>query len=284
MWSKPVTGYSGIPKNINSFLIEQEPVSNESSDCVAFWLYTHLPIAQNTIDAKIVPRQIIIGLKDFKLWLGALIIAAPALGVTAFSLFLPTFVRALGFDLLTSQLYTIIPYSFAIISTPLCSYLADRYKMLAIPFAGCLLTSIIGFIIILSTANKTASIAGCCFVAAGAYPSITIGGAWITTIHGGYTKRAIAGGMAQVFVQSYSIIGTQIYDQPPRFFKGHGILLGFYMISLAGTTILYFWLKRENARKEDEAEMRRTGQAPELVNIGDFEDLCDYHPDWRYPI
>lgn len=91
--------------------------------------------------------------------------------------------------------------------------------MRAIPFAVRLLTCIIGFIILLSTSNKTASIAGCFFVAAGAYPAITVGGAWITTIHGGYTKRALAVGIAQVFVQSYSIIGTQIYDQPPRFFR-----------------------------------------------------------------
>ena len=192
--------------------------------------------------------------------------------------------------LVHAQLYTIIPYSFAIVSTPILCYISDKTRMRAIPMIFCLLTSIVGFIILLSTVNKVALIAGCCFVATGAYPAIGIGASWISTIHGGYTKRSTAFGISQIFVQGYSIIGTQVYDSPPRFYKGHGVLLGLYCLALLSCVILYIWCKKMNRERDDIAitlqnEQEKAGTEVEVVQIKpSFEDLCDYHPDWRYPI
>jgi MFS family permease len=53
---------------------------------------------QNVANAKIKPNQILIGLKDPKSYLGAMAVAAPALGVTAFNIFLPTFIKEFGFS------------------------------------------------------------------------------------------------------------------------------------------------------------------------------------------
>ena len=275
-----------------------------------------IKIGQNTANAKIVPRQILIGIKDPKSYLGALVIAAPALGITAFAIFLPTFIKEFGFDpckfkhnttgnilalesfrlltprhLVHAQLYTIIPYSFAIVSTPLLCYISDKTHQRAIPMIFCLLTSIVGFVILLSTVNKAALIAGCCFVATGAYPAIGIGASWISTIHGGYTKRSTAFGISQLFVQGYSIIGTEVYNEPPRFYKGHGVLLGLYCLALISCVVLYLWCKKMNRERDasttrlrDEQEKSGTGVEVVQTMKPGFEDLCDYHPDWRYPI
>jgi MFS family permease len=43
-------------------------------------------------------KQVWAALKDPKAWLGGLSLAAPCLGVTAFSLFLPTFIKEFGFS------------------------------------------------------------------------------------------------------------------------------------------------------------------------------------------
>ena len=48
--------------------------------------------------------------------------------------------------------------------------------------------------------------------------------------------------------------------------------------------MMYLWLEHENEKQIRKGEMRRDGRAPELVNLGTFEDLCDHHPDWRHPI
>lgn len=190
----------------------------------------------------------------------------------------------MGFDALTSNLYTIIPYSFAIVSMPIASWVADKYRARAVPHAICLCISITGFVILLSTTNVTALMAGCCFVACGVFPDLVISTSWLTTTHGGYTKRCLAFAVSQVFVQGTGIMCTQIYKNPPRFFLGHGILLGIHVISLASCGILYIILKKENQRRDDSAEKRRNGVLPPLGNIGTFADLCDLHPDYRYTV
>jgi hypothetical protein len=53
---------------------------------------------QNTVHAGVAPKQILVGLKDPKTWLGSLIVAAPAMSITAFVIFLPTFMTEFGFS------------------------------------------------------------------------------------------------------------------------------------------------------------------------------------------
>jgi hypothetical protein len=185
-----------------------------------------------------------------------------------------------------AQLYTIIPYSFAIFSTPILSYLSDRLHARAFPLMLSLSISIIGFIILLVSTSPVARIAGCCFVAAGAYPGVAIGAAWVTNMHGGYTKRSTAFGISQLFVQGYSIIGTEVYDQPPRFFKGHGVLLGLYMLAFVASIGLYVWLKAQNKQRDKMAAARIAAGEEDRPMDGEhsFEEMCDYHPDWRYPL
>ncbi|OAL40503.1 hypothetical protein AYO20_00239 [Fonsecaea nubica] len=133
--------------------------------------------------------------------------------------------------------------------------------------------------------NTWRAIVGTCFVAAGTYSGNPIAVAWISTIHGGYTKRSTVYGIQQVFINSFIIMSTQVFDTPPKFYKGNGILLGIFAVAFASTAILYFWLRAENRKRDRAAQARLDGTAPPLPDdIGDFETLCDYHPDWRYPL
>ncbi|KIW93256.1 uncharacterized protein Z519_05861 [Cladophialophora bantiana CBS 173.52] len=240
--------------------------------------------ARNTPDAK--PRlfQVWWALKDAKTWLLAMAIAAASLDVAAFGAFLPTFIHQFGFSALDTQLYTIIPYAFATVSVPVVCILADRIDKRAIPFLICMAVSVIGFIIILATTNKTALVAGCCFIAAGCYPAIVVCATWLVNSHAGYTKRCTAWAVAQVFTQSYSIIATQVYDNSPRYFKGHAVLLGLNLLGALSAAISYFLMKRENKKRDQIAQdlISRGEQDPD--NSKTFEELCDYHPQFRYKI
>ena len=223
-----------------------------------------------------------IGLKDPKTYLSSLNVLGATCGITSFGLLLPTFIHEFGFGRLTSNLYTIIPYSFAIVSMPLICWLADKYRARALPHAICLCISLTGFIILLSTTNATALMAGACFVACGVFPDLVLAISGLTTTHGGYTKQALAFAVSQFFVQGTGIMCTQIYKFPPRFFLGHGILLGVHVISLVSCGILYRIVKKENVKRDADAEKRRNGELPPLWDIGTFEDLCDFHPNYRY--
>lgn len=183
-----------------------------------------------------------------------------------------------------TQLYSMIPYACAVISLPTAAITVDRINKRTLPLLVCLTTSVVGFVIIMATTNKAALIAGCCFVAAGCYPAIVIACSWLMNNQGGYTKRCTAWAVAQVFIQCYSIISTQIYNQPPRFYKGHGILLGFNALAVVAALTLYALLKKENVRRDRIAEdyVRRMEPIPGSERT--YEELCDYHPNFRYQL
>lgn len=123
--------------------------------------------------------------------------------------------------------------------------------------------------------------AGCCLIAAGSYAVLGVAASWITCIHGGYVKTSTSYAVAQVFAQGYCILVSQVYDTPPRFLKGHGILLGLNVLGIAAALILYFWLRFQNHRREEECLNARNAQEWQDKT---FEELYDYHPMWRYTL
>ena len=52
---------------------------------------------QNTAHTGFRPHQLLIGIKDPKMWLSALMIGVAGTGIGAFSVFLPTFINEFGF-------------------------------------------------------------------------------------------------------------------------------------------------------------------------------------------
>jgi len=220
--------------------------------------------------------------KDPKFYLSSALIGPVGIGIGAFNVFLPTFINEFGYSPLHSQLLTIIPYGFALISLIFFAWLADRLDRKAVISLVCIGISCIGFIILLTTTNKVALIAGACFVASGAYPALVVSIAWSLTFHGGYTKKATAIWGFQTFVQCYSIIATQVYRTPPRFFLGHGIALGLYAIGGVSAVVLLVMLKKANAaRQTRKMEFESRGEVdPDMEKS--FEELGDLHPGWRY--
>jgi hypothetical protein len=54
--------------------------------------------ANHSTLTKFTPRQVLVGLSDVKSYLDALVVAAFGLGVAAFGLFMPTFIKEFGFS------------------------------------------------------------------------------------------------------------------------------------------------------------------------------------------
>ena len=239
---------------------------------------------QNTSHVGVRPHQILLALKDPKFYLGAGLIATQGIGIGAFGVFLPTFVHQFGYGRLQTQLISMIPYAFGLLGLIVFSYLSDRMGQKGIIILISLAISCTGFSILLSTTNKVALLAGASFVACGAYPGLVVGVAWNMTFHGGYTKRATAVWGIQVLVQSYSIIATQVYRSPPRFFLGHGISLGLYTVGALCTVSLLVIVKKANASREArKLDFEQRGEVDPQAELS-FEDLGDAHPLWRYAV
>lgn len=205
-------------------------------------------------------------------------------GIGSFSVFLPTFVREFGFGRLQTQLITIIPYAFAVVGLLVLAYVSDRVARKGLMTIMLLGVSATGFVILLSTTNTVALVAGSCFVAGGAYPCLVIMVAWVLSMHGGYTKRATSVTGANIVIQGFSMISSQVYRHPPRFFLGHGFSLGVYLVAMCCAAWLLRHVKRQNEMKEKtRLEYEARGEVNPLSSKT-FEDLGDYHPDYRYTI
>lgn len=222
--------------------------------------------------------------KDIKFWLGSLMIGTAGIGIGAFSVFLPTFIREFGYGRIHTQLLTIIPYAFGLVGLIFFSWLADHINQKALTSLGCSIIACIGFVMLLATTNPVALVAGSCFVAAGAYPALVTGASFTLPLHGGYTKRATSNWGTQVFVQCYSIIATQVYRTPPRFFLGHGIALALYAVGIAANVTLIFITRKANAaRDQRQRDFAARGEVdPDMSKT--FEDLGDFHPAYRYAL
>jgi cyanate permease len=255
------------------------------------WLFTdeELDLAvqrtiasNNTPHEKVKLSQVLVTFRDPKVYFMGTIYGVLCLGLASVTSFLPTFISEFGFSRLQTQLYTMIPYAFATVTLLSMCVLSDRLNSKGPILLICLSTTMIGYILLMSTTNTVALVAGTCFVTSGLYPAIMICASWITINHGGYSKRATAFGFAQIVGQCLSIIGTQVYRKPPRFLAGHGTLLAFYTVAVVALIVNYFYMKHQNTKKDALAAEWAAKGLPNPDSARSYDELYDYHPDFRY--
>jgi hypothetical protein len=119
-------------------------------------------------------------------------------------------------------------------------------------------------------------------VTAGLYPAVVLEVSWLGINTGGFTKRGATWAMAEIFGQSFSIMGTHVYDGPPRYIKGHSIVLALLVFAILSTVFLMVWMGRENGRKErEEAECLARGDLHPHASRS-LEEEYDFHNAFRY--
>jgi len=90
--------------------------------------------------------------------------------------------------------------------------------------------------------------------------------------------------MAEVVGQCFGIMETNVYTDPPKYVKGHSIVLVLAYIGLAlcNTAGLMLWMGHLNTRKEGvEREFAERGEVyPHLERS--LEEEYEYHVSFRY--
>lgn len=231
---------------------------------------------------KFQTKQILLSLRDPKSWFMALLSGCNSTILASTGAFLPTIVNEFGYSKVQAQLFTVIPYACAFFSMIIVGYLSDRYRSKSWFILAALACCFIGLIILISTTGRGTGMFGACLLLTGAYPSAVMQIAWTQITFCGETKRATSWGLAMVFGQSLSMAGSQIYSDGPRFFQGHGVLLGLVTVGIVSTTALRFLMTRANKQRELELhEYEQRGAVhPDLAK--DFEETCDNHIKFRY--
>lgn len=160
--------------------------------------------------------------------------------------------------------------------------LSDHYRNKSLFILASLSCCVVGLVILITTTTREAGMVGVCFLVLGAYPAAVLQMAWTQITFCGYTKRAMSWGVAMIFGQGFSMLGAQIYTTPPRFFKGHGTLLGLVAMGMAMTVAAQRTMAKLNRKRDLElAGFEASGDVHPDVGKS-FEETCDDHVSYRY--
>lgn len=183
-----------------------------------------------------------------------------------------------------SQLFSVIPYGCATLCMLGLVIISDHLKLKGVMLLFCISLSCVGYIILIVVSSIPVKIFGTCLVVSGLYPSVVLGATWLGINTCGFTKRGTVWGITEIFGQCFSIMGTHIYTNPPRYIKGHGILLGFLLFSILNVVMAYFWMKRLNLQKEKTIREYCDRGETHPDTLKSLEEVYDHHIHFRYTL
>ena len=224
-------------------------------------------------------------LTDYKTYVGMLIYMGPVMPVYSFSLFLPSIISNMGFtttdNIIRNQLLTVPPYAGACVVTVLVGWWSDKLGRRGIFNMICAPVSAAGFIMLMASTNPAVQYTGTFLGAMGLYPTIPITVAWIANNIEGSYKRGIVLGIVIGWGNLNGIVSSNIYYNAPRYFEGHGTVLGYLVVAVfVGSLIMYLLVVREN-------KLRLQGKRDhwiEGLNNEQIAGLGDKRPDFLYTL
>ncbi|KPI38095.1 putative transporter [Cyphellophora attinorum] len=174
-------------------------------------------------------RHIWEALKDWKTYLYMVIYMGCLTPLYAFSLFLPTIIRGMGYAGTRAQLLTVPPYACAAVATVAVGFLADRTRWRGYCNIATVSIGIIGFLMLIATPNVDVQYAGTFLGAVGIYPTISNTISWVANNTEGSLKRAVVIGMVVGWGNLNGVVSSNIYitNQRPRYWTGHGVVLAY---------------------------------------------------------
>lgn len=199
-------------------------------------------------------RHIYEALKDWKTYVYMVIYMGCLVPLYAFSLFLPTILRGMGYAGTRAQLLSVPPYAVAAVCTISVGFIADRTRWRGYCNMGTVIVGIVGFVMLISTAKPKVQYAGTFLGAMGIYPTIANTLSWVVNNTEGSLKRAVVLGMVVGWGNLNGVVSSNIYlvREQPRFWSGHGVVLAYQILFLLGGSIfMHFALQWENKRRRD---------------------------------
>ncbi|CAN8100244.1 unnamed protein product [Discula destructiva] len=191
-------------------------------------------------------------LKDWKIWVHMFITIGIYTSLYSYALFVPTIVAGLGYTNTTANLMTVPPYIVACFFCIGAGYAADKVKQRGLFIIGFCCIAMIGLAMLIATENNAVRYTGCFFLASGVYPNVPQGVAWNGNNIGGSLKRGVGIAMHVAFGNMGGMISAYLYQTKdrPRYFPGHGTLMGMQFMAAVLSTLMTIYLRRENARRD----------------------------------
>lgn len=228
-------------------------------------------------------RHIYAAVRDWKTWCYGFIYVGSIIPLYAFSLFLPTILRGMGYQGTHAQLLSVPPYACATVSTIFIGWLADRTRWRGYCNMGIALLAISGFILLISSSNPRIQYTGTFLAAMGIYPTIPNIAAWVANNTEGLYKRGVVIGIVVGCGNINGIVSSNIYlsRESPRFWTGHGtVIAALFLGLLCGSVLMHVLLRIENGK-------RISGQRNGMHEGKSVEEIWiagDKRPDFIYTL
>jgi len=219
-------------------------------------------------------------MKDYQTYVQIGIYIGLLIPVYAIALFTPTIVQELGFTAAQAQLLTIPPFVCGCIATIGVGYLSDKYSMRGPFIIGSCFVALIGYIVLYTQSAPGAGYAGAVLAAVGVYPTIAVDLAWAGSIAGGDTRKGVVIAMVIGLGNLGGICSSFIYITPPRFFIGHGTIMGWLSLSIILSVFAMWDYNRINKKRD--AYCAREGI--DASRRAEFRDMGSESPLFRYTL
>lgn len=110
---------------------------------------------------------------------------------------------------------SVVVYACALVGIILFARIADKLNKRGLPLLAASAFGAVGYFMLLCITNDKARLAATCIVGFGIFPTIPLVAVWLTTNIAGFTKRGAASAISNMIAQTFAIIGTQAYTDPP---------------------------------------------------------------------
>ncbi|KAF4982420.1 hypothetical protein FZEAL_1938 [Fusarium zealandicum] len=224
-------------------------------------------------------------LTDWKTYCGMLIYMGPLMPLYSFSVFLPTIIQNMAFtdknSIIKNQLLSVPPYALAAIVTVCVGIYSDRINKRGIFNLCAAPIGLAGFIMLVASTNPAVQYTGCFLGTLGIYPVIPITISWVANNVEGVYKRGITLGFVIGWGNLNGVVSSNVFINAPRFYEGHGTILGFMFCGVfGGSLLMYAMLARENRK-------RLAGERDYLVEgktEQEIHEMGDKRPDFIYTL
>ncbi|KAI0114340.1 major facilitator superfamily domain-containing protein [Nemania sp. FL0031] len=185
------------------------------------------------------------GVFNWQTWLSASAYFGILSGLYSFGLFLPTIIKDMGYTANEAQLWSVIPYAVASVSTLCTAYLSDHFKVRGIIMLCSLPIAITGYAVIANTHITSVKYGMTFLMATGLYSSVPPVLGWLSNNSAGHYKRATTSALQLAIANAGGFVAVFIYpkSQGPQYHNGHTIVLGLLTAGwfLVLSNVLYCW-------------------------------------------
>ncbi|KAK7750164.1 hypothetical protein SLS62_007915 [Diatrype stigma] len=190
---------------------------------------------------------------------------------------------AMGYVGTKAQLLSVPPYAAAAAVTVAVGFLADKTRCRGYCNIGTVLIGMAGFVMLLASAEPNVQYGGVFLGAIGIYPTISNTLSWVANNTEGALKRAVVLGMVVGWGNLNGVVSSNIYisHEKPRYWSGHGVVLGYQtLFLLGGSVFMHLALRAENRK-------RAAGKRDNMLDgLTEEEKMIkgDMRPDFMYTL